>query len=80
MNEWGVVGVIIAMAGFVISVVTPIIKLNTTITKLTTIVDEIAKDFDMFTSKNSTAHEKMFEELGDHEKRITVLETTTRRE
>lgn len=75
MTEWGVVGVIIAMVAFVISVVSPIIKLNTTITKLTTIVDEIAKDFDMFTSKNSTAHEKIFEGLNDHEKRISILET-----
>lgn len=88
MNEWGVVGVIIALIGFVSAVVTPIIKLNTTIIKLTATVDQLAvtvnkvsSDLDTLTSRNADSHERLFKQLeehkdtlNEHDKRITILE------
>ena len=75
MTEWEVFGVIVALASFVLAVVTPIIKLNTTITKLSGIVDSMARDLGSLTERNAKTHERIFNELGDHEKRITILET-----
>lgn len=74
MTEWTVVGVLIALVGFISAVVAPIVKLNTTIVKLTQIVDSLAGDVSELTKRNSDTHSRIFEQLGDHETRITVLE------
>ncbi|NLF35323.1 MAG: hypothetical protein GX585_05085 [Clostridiales bacterium] len=59
----------------------PIVSLNTAITKLTVAVDQLQKDIEGLTSKNSKAHERMWEHnegqdgwLDDHEKRISQIE------
>lgn len=80
MTEWAVVGVIIALVGLVTGIVTPIIKLNSTIVKLTTIVDELGKNFETYSEKNSRVHRELFNAVNDHEKRIVVLEDHDKKE
>lgn len=81
MTEWGVVCVIIALFGFVVAIVKPIITLNTTITELTQIVRRLQSDVEEFTTRNSSAHARIFDRLKKdennilaHETRITILE------
>lgn len=74
MSEWTVFGVIVAIVGFIFTVVAPIIKLNTTLVEFTTQVKQIAADLSALTERNAKTHERIFEQLGDHEKRITTLE------
>lgn len=81
MNEWGVVGVLIALVGFVFTLVKPILTLNTTITQLTEIVKRLQSDVEELTTRNSSAHARIFDrlekdekDLANHEMRITVLE------
>ena len=88
MNEWGVVSVLITLAGFIAAVVGPIVKLNSTITRLSTIIDYVMKKLDelekkdeKFLSDRKAAHEKIHhrideqgEILNDHENRISYLE------
>lgn len=81
MNEWGVVGVLIALFTFGVAVITPIIKLNTTITKLASTVENliqnvqsIASDLGSLNDRNADTHRRMFDTLNNHETRITIIE------
>ena len=81
MNEWQVVGVLIALVGFVASIVTPIIKLNTSIVKLSVLVDNLGNKLSSMEASNSASHDRIWnkleehgEELQDHDKRIIKLE------
>lgn len=81
MTEWGVVGVLIALAGFIVTVAKPIISLTKSITELTVVVRELKTDMESQKAKaddahkalwlKETEHEKM---LADHETRIGILE------
>jgi predicted PurR-regulated permease PerM len=75
MTEWAVLGVIITLFAFVAAVVSPIIKLNTTITKLTTLVDMFQNELTKFANKNEKSHDRIWEELGCHDKAIQNHET-----
>lgn len=46
MNEWQVVGVLIALVGLVSAVAGPMIKLNGTISRLSTIIEHALKRLD----------------------------------
>ena len=70
MNEWGVVVVIIALAGLLTAVIKPIISLNTTITKLTYVVDRLQKDFAGFGDKNTEAHRRLWEKTKEHDETL----------
>lgn len=88
MNEWSVVGVLIALVGFFLTVGAPIIKLNKTITTLNVTLDNLKervdkhdKNFDAQQAKAKESHEKLWEhntaqdeKLVDHEMRIRKLE------
>lgn len=81
MTEWGVVGVLVVLVGLIASIVKPIITLNTTITQLTQIVKQLQTDVEELTTRNSSAHARIFDriekderDLVNHEARITVLE------
>lgn len=83
--EWTVVTVIIALATLVTAIITPIIKLNTTITRLTAVVDGIEKRYSGVASLNAEAHceirkklDEHGEKIGEHETRISVLESKKR--
>ena len=81
MNEWQVVGVIIALIGLVGAIVAPLLRLNGSITKLTITVDQLVKDMDEQHRRSHDAHEKLWDhqneqdsKITDHEIRITKLE------
>lgn len=82
MTEWGVVGVIIALAGLVSAVTAPLIKLNSSIVQLTSQVQNILSGLGEFKKRYvdnlqelKEADGEMQGRLEDHELRITVLET-----
>ena len=74
MNEWTVVGVIVVLIGLFLSVSKPIIELNKTITLLTARVEELNNDMKDLVTRNSDSHNRIFNQLDSHEKRIIVLE------
>lgn len=81
MTEWGVVLVLISLAGLATAIGRPILALNTTITKLTAAVDELRGDLAVLTGRNTEGHRRLWEhnekqdaKLDDHEGRIIKLE------
>ena len=81
MTEWGVVGVIVALAGLVVTLVRPMISLTKSITQLTTVVDRLKNDVEDTVDKNHESHRRIWahndeqdKTLTDHEKRIGFLE------
>ena len=71
MNEWGVVGVIIALIGLVTAIVAPLLKLNTAITKLNVTLTNL--DNLVYESRNKQEiHEKESnKKFDDYEHRLT---------
>jgi hypothetical protein len=81
MTEWGVVGVIIALIGLGTAIVKPLITLNTSIVSLTSKLEQMGDNLADISSRNTKSHERLWahnneqdDTLGDHERRITVLE------
>lgn len=81
MNEWGVVGVLVALFGFGAAIVKPLLSLNTTMVKLTEAVKELQKDMSDFANGNHKSHVRIHERIDDcadelkkHENRIERLE------
>lgn len=88
MNEWGVVGVLIAIVGLVVTVAGPMIKVSSNLTKISTILDSVTerlnklevadKDFQESTRQaRARLHERIDAvdgKVNDHEVRITTLE------
>lgn len=70
MTEWGVVGVLAALAGLAATLVTPMLKLNTTMTRLVVLVEELSDKLAALERETAQARG----ELRSHETRITVLE------
>jgi hypothetical protein len=80
MNEWQVVGVIMALVGLVSAIVAPIIKLNTSITKLTVLLDGLKSNQGSYEQRNHEAHKRIWEHndeqdemLHKHEADIQLL-------
>ena len=81
MTEWGVVGVLVVLAGLFFTVGKPIFCLITAIEKLTHICSELSNKFEKFEAENKDSHRRLWahssmqdERLNDHDKRIHVLE------
>ena len=88
MSEWGVVTVIIALAGLISTVAVPLTKNTKAMTKLSGQIEllsyriqEEEDDLEEFKKKAAGRHEKIFsrldkheDKLGDHESRIQTLE------
>ena len=81
MTEWGVVGVIIALAGLDATFLAPALKLNASITKLTVTVQQLVRDMEDQRERSHEAHKRLWDKndeqdktLNDHETRITTLE------
>ena len=70
MSEWGVVGVLIALAGFAATVVTPLIRLNTTMTRLAVLVEELSDKLAALEREASAVRAG----LSGHETRLAILE------
>lgn len=81
MNEWSVVGVIVALAGLVAAVAKPMLSLNASITRLNTLLDSVRQELQEFSDRNARGHDRIWRKLEEveelsaaHEHRITVLE------
>ena len=70
MTEWGVVGVLAALAGLAVTLVTPMLKLNTTMTRLVVLVEELSDKLASLERETLAVRG----EVHAHETRITVLE------
>lgn len=78
MTEWTIITVIVTLIGLFVTLGKPIISLNTAITKLQTSMENLIKEIDDLKTSNSRSHEKIFEQLDDHETRISVIERQTK--
>lgn len=88
MTEWGVFGVIVALASFIAAVVTPMLKLNSSITKLNVTINYMNQqltnqnaEIDRIRERSRESHRKLWEKndeqdgvLDSHDKRISKLE------
>lgn len=81
MQEWDVVGVIVALTGLFAAVVAPIVKLTRAITRLNATMESLEKSVDSLTADNSGAHERLWQHaheqdrtISDHEARLRVME------
>ena len=81
MTEWGVVGVIVALAGLVATLVRPMLSLNASITKLTLLAERLAEDLKTLSGKNSEGHARLWDKIDEQDRtlenhacRITALE------
>lgn len=81
MTEWGVVGVIIALAGLLATVTAPLIKLNGNITSLNVTLNQMRKDVDAQKESSKESHRRLWEHneeqdkrLDEHDMRITLIE------
>ena len=70
MTEWGVVGVLAALAGLAATLVTPMLKLNTTMTRLVVLVEELSDKLAAMEREAAAVRG----EVHAQETRITVLE------
>ena len=70
MTEWGVAGVLAALAGLAATLVTPVLKLNTTMAPLVCLGAELSDN----TAAMERAAAAVSGEVHAHETRITVLE------
>ena len=70
MTEWGVVGVLAALAGLAATLVTPMLKLNSTMTRLVVLVEELSDKLAAMEREAAAVRG----EVHAHETRITVLE------
>lgn len=75
MDKWEILLAIITIVGFVSAVSAPIIKLVSKVTELATVVDGMRVETGDYKKNNDNAHHDIYNQLGDHETRITVLET-----
>ena len=90
MTEWGVFGVIVALASFIAAVVTPMLKLNSSITKLNVTINYTNQqltnqnaEIDRIRERSRESHRKLWEKndeqdsvLDFHDKRISKLENS----
>jgi cell division protein FtsL len=74
MTEWTIITVIVTLTGLFVTLGKPIISLNTAITKLQTSMENLIKEIDDLKVNNARSHEKIFDQLDDHETRISIIE------
>ena len=81
MNEWGVVVVLVTLAGLAVTVGKPILSLNTAIVKLTAAVEGMKEEnralrleLGALEQENRESHRRIHGRVDGHEGRITVLE------
>lgn len=77
MDEWGVVGVIIALGSFLAIVLPPVMKINASLTRQATILDETSKRLGEMKDEHEVINDKLIDldkRANNHETRITVLE------
>lgn len=76
MNEWGVVGVIIALVTFALTVGAPVLKLNKSINVLTVNVETLKDILEELKHDNRRAHQDLQEQIDDHTEKISDIRET----
>ena len=81
MNEWGVVVVIIALAGLLTTIIKPVVSLTRSITSLDDSVKTLKEAIDRNQQENKDDHKNIWKKedeqdtrIGNHEDRIQSLE------
>ena len=75
--SWGVIEGLIKIAAFLATVIGCVWKLSGVLTRLGDAISNLSSSFSDFKKDSKEAHNEYEHTLGDHETRITVLETTT---
>ena len=70
MTEWGVVGVLIALAGLFLTVGSPILKLNSTMARLDSNLRFQSKEIASNKADNDESHRELRQTLAEHDKAI----------
>lgn len=76
MNEWGVVGVIIALVTFALAVGAPVLKLNKSINVLTVNVETLKDLLEELKHDNRRAHQDLQEQIDEHTEKISDIRET----
>lgn len=63
LDEYTVVGVIIAIVTLIATVTTPIVKLNNTMSRLTALLDDSRQDIKDNEIKNRESHQDMYKKI-----------------
>ena len=74
MNEWGVVGVLVVLIGLVATLVKPLIRWNVSLTENTMATKALTKTIKDNETRNEKEHGEIWEELDEHDKRISCIE------
>ena len=81
MTEWGVVAVIVVLAGLFSTLLAPMLRLNSSITKLTVTMESTAKSLEELSKTNTEDHRRIWKKeeeqdkvIGNHEYRLQDLE------
>ena len=81
MNEWGVVGVVIALVGLITAVVGPMIKVSSSLTKVTTILDSVTDRLNKletadkdFQESSQQARDRLYDRINKVEDNAHTLE------
>ena len=75
MDRWEVFLTIGTLVTFLLAIGGPMLKLNTTLTKLIDKADSLEKTFEKTQTSNHNVHERMWNELEDHENKLNDHET-----
>jgi len=75
MTEWGVFGVLAAVAAFAISIIKPIVGLTQSITKLAVVVEQLKKDYETQRKHSEESHRRIWDVLDDHTGALARHET-----
>ena len=70
MTEWSVFEVILALFGAFFTIGTPVLKLNSTIIKLQAMLENMQKNFDSVTAKNTESHRRLWEHIDGQDRKI----------
>ena len=74
MTEWGIVGVLVVLIGLFASLYKPLIRWNTNLTENTMALKAQTETIKSNETRNEKEHGEIWDELGEHDKRISCIE------
>ena len=78
MTEWGGVIVIVTLVGLAGALIKPLIKWNTSLTENTMALRAQTETIKCNENRNEKEHGEIWDELGEHDKRISSIEKEVR--
>ncbi len=72
--EWTIVGVIVVLVGLVAAIVKPLLAWNANLVLNTEAIKTLTAAMQLSESRNEQAHSEIWDELDEHDKRITKIE------